>query len=598
MPRIPIKWLRVVTAITLVFFIYILANLFNIGPLESSFSAQNSNRDLENRAADFQNEQKTVRNEGKFSIIDYAGEGTHFSPEEYEKMEARMKGPGEQGAAVQLTGPLKEAGEKSKKEWFMNLVASDKISLDRSLRDQRHQDCRILQYDARLPAASVIIVFTDEAWTPLLRTVHSVFNRTPRNLLHQVVIVDDFSQREDLHEKLEEYLARFGSKLRLVRSKERLGLIRARATGAKYATGEVIIFLDAHCEASKGWIEPLLQRLKDAPYAFICPVIDSISDQDMEYQGGSAGGIGSFWWSLHYKMDNIPEAERKRRKNPHVDLLLTPTMAGGLFAVRRDTFFEFGAYDEEMDIWGGENLEISFRAWMCGGSVEIIPCSHVGHIYRNGHPYNMTGRGGNKDVHGTNSKRLAEVWMDDYKKFYYLHRSELKNKDVGDLTPRHALRRSLNCKSFKWYLHNVAYEKFIPDENVKAYGRVKNPHSGLCFDTLQRNEFKHSIVMGVYHCQYPSSSAQMFSLTNDGILRRETVCSGAKTEDGKEKLDLQECGIHGNGKVFEYRNGHLKLTTINKCLTVENLKAGDDLHFDECKEDSKDQLWEFEAPDL
>lgn len=26
-----------------------------------------------------------------------------------------------------------------------------------------------------------------------------------------------------------------------------------------------------------------------------------------------------------------------------------------------------------------------------------------------GHPYNMTGRGGNKDVHGTNSKRLAEV---------------------------------------------------------------------------------------------------------------------------------------------------------------------------------------------
>lgn len=63
---------------------------------------------------------------------------------------------------------------------------------------------------------------------------------------------------------------------------------------------------------------------------------------------------------------------------------------------------------------------------MCGGSVEIMPCSHVGHIYRNGHPYNMTGRGGNLDVHGTNSKRLAEVWMDDYKRLFYLHRMGLK----------------------------------------------------------------------------------------------------------------------------------------------------------------------------
>lgn len=69
---------------------------------------------------------------------------------------------------------------------------------------------------------------------------------------------------------------------------------------------------------------------------------------------------------------------------------------------------------------------IKNKVWMCGGSVEIVPCSHVGHIYRNGHPYNMTGRGGNKDVHGTNSKRLAEVWMDDYKRLFYMHRMGLK----------------------------------------------------------------------------------------------------------------------------------------------------------------------------
>jgi polypeptide N-acetylgalactosaminyltransferase len=70
----------------------------------------------------------------------------------------------------------------------------------------------------------------------------------------------------------------------------------------------------------------------------------------------------------------------------------------------------------------------------------------VGHIFRAGHPYNMTGPGGNKDVHGTNSKRLAEVWMDDYKRLYYLHRQDLRTKDVGPLEERKALRERLKCQ--------------------------------------------------------------------------------------------------------------------------------------------------------
>lgn len=147
-------------------------------------------------------------------------------------------------------------------------------------------------------------------------------------------------------------------------------------------------------------------------------------------------------------------------------------MAGGLLAANKNYFLEIGGYDSGMDIWGGENLEISFRTWMCGGSIEIISCSHVGHIFRNGHPYDMTGPGGNRDVHGTNSKRIAEVWMDEYKRLYYLHRSDLKDKKIASLNERINLRKSLKCKNFKWYLDNVIPEKFVPDENVLGYGAV------------------------------------------------------------------------------------------------------------------------------
>ena len=55
--------------------------------------------------------------------------------------------------------------------------------------------CKYWHYPEKLPTTSVIIVFHNEGWSTLLRTVHSVMNRTPPELLHEIVMVDDFSTK-------------------------------------------------------------------------------------------------------------------------------------------------------------------------------------------------------------------------------------------------------------------------------------------------------------------------------------------------------------------------------------------------------------------
>ena len=65
---------------------------------------------------------------------------------------------------------------------------------NRSLSPRR--SCRELEYDYRsLPTTSVVIAFYNEAWSTLLRTVHSVLETSPDILLKEVVLVDDHSDR-------------------------------------------------------------------------------------------------------------------------------------------------------------------------------------------------------------------------------------------------------------------------------------------------------------------------------------------------------------------------------------------------------------------
>ena len=58
-----------------------------------------------------------------------------------------------------------------------------------------------------------------------------------------------------------------------------------------------------------------------------------------------------------------------------------------------------------------------FQIWMCGGQVFIVTCSRVGHVFRKTSPYSWPG--GVARIINHNTQRIVEVWMDEYKDFFY-----------------------------------------------------------------------------------------------------------------------------------------------------------------------------------
>ena len=140
------------------------------------------------------------------------------------------------------------------------------------------------------------------------------------------------------------------------------------------------MFLDAHCEVNTNWLPPLLDPIKTDPTTLTVPLVDRIEYDTFAYSSiyhSVSKPVGIWEWGLLYKemRNHMEDVEDLKELSTAYQ---SPLHAGGLIAVNREYFLSIGGYDPGLLVWGGEQYELSFKIWMCGGRIIWVPCSRVG----------------------------------------------------------------------------------------------------------------------------------------------------------------------------------------------------------------------------
>jgi polypeptide N-acetylgalactosaminyltransferase len=468
--------------------------------------------------------------------------------------ESTRVGPGERGEPVYLTDPVEiRLNDELYKQTGFSVLVSNKISVNRSLPQVVHPECHKIEYLRNLPSVSVIIIFYNEVFSVLLRTIHSVVNRTPKELLHEIILVNDKSTASELYADLDNYVRTNFPKslIKIKHLPKRSGLIVARMEGAREATADVLVFFDSHIEVHNNWLPPLLEPLVSNPNISTLPIVDYIHYETFAYmpdQQFNYGTRGIIDWYLDFH-------EVKKLKADQIDNLKpfpNPIMLGCAFAIYRDFFIhELGGYDEELRIWNGENYELSFKLWMCRDGILTVPCSRIAHSFRQHNPT----RNFTEDYVARNFKRLSEVWLDEFKTLpYELEPERYAVVDAGDLSLPLAIHERLECRSFRWFLKNVAYDMalvyppmvHVPNFASGAIQSGANPR--ICLDNYGS---LFDSTVGVYECandlKEPGTNQKfIYSFYKD--LRqdhgRHKFCLDA------HKLQLSDCNEVGFGNQY------------------------------------------------
>lgn len=152
--------------------------------------------------------------------------------------------------------------------------------------------------------------------------------------------------------------------------------------------------------------------------------------------------------------------------------------------------------------------------------------------------------------------------MDEYKHYVYQRNADAYGKiDPGDLTEQKALRNKLECKSFKWFMENVAFDlpkryPFVEPPDY-AWGAIQSiEHPDLCIDLLN---LANDREIGAWSCTnnktHPYAN-QMFALTAYQDLRNgdRNLCWDLAHAAERSRIHMNNCHRRFGNQLWRYNH--------------------------------------------
>lgn len=217
-------------------------------------------------------------------------------------------------------------------------------------------------------SVSIIVPALNEGEN-LRKTVQSLQQTTTG---HYEIIVVDNGSTDGSTDFLEH--AKHSTRIRLIKTGDPLGVAGARNLGSTHATGDILVFTDAHVLFPPHWMPPLLDALQRDDVGIAVPCITNWDCQECKGYGfrWSNAQLDSAWLAL-------------RSKEPYA----IPLAPGMCMALRRQCFEHIGRFDPGMRNWGSEDFELCLRTWLLGYQVLVVPQVEISHYFRGGHPYTV-----------------------------------------------------------------------------------------------------------------------------------------------------------------------------------------------------------------
>ena len=210
------------------------------------------------------------------------------------------------------------------------------------------------------PRLSVVIPVLDAART-LPRTLAALEALSPAP--DEIVLVDNGSA-DDTPARLHAYAATAPAKVVVLRESRR-GASTARNTGARAATGDVVVFTDADCCPRPDWLAALRAPLADATVGAVAGRLASTPPR----------GVVETFSSL-FTLQAPAAPARHTRWTPWAGGFPTANLA-----VRRDLLARVGGFDESVAIYG-EDYDLCARLYEAGVAIVYTPDAVVEHQHR------------------------------------------------------------------------------------------------------------------------------------------------------------------------------------------------------------------------